>query len=122
MSKKRVLLVDDNAVVRTAVRRLFNSHSDFEVCEEAENGREAIEKAERLKPDLIVLDLSMPVMTGLDAALVLKSVLRDARLILFTGHDGPEVNRLSLAAGIHAVVSKSQAAAKLITEAQALLA
>jgi YesN/AraC family two-component response regulator len=54
---------------------LFNSHSDFEVCEEAENGREAIEKAERLKPDLIVLDLSMPVMTGLDAALVLKSVL-----------------------------------------------
>jgi chemotaxis response regulator CheB len=67
--------VDDNAVVRTAVRRLFNSHSDFEVCEEAENGREAIEKAERLKPDLIVLDLSMPVMTGLDAALVLKSVL-----------------------------------------------
>jgi two-component system response regulator NreC len=122
MAKKRVQLVDDNAVVRTAVRRLFDSHPDFEVCGEAENGREAIEKAERLKPDLIVLDLAMPVMNGLEAAPLLRRVLPDVWLILFTVHDGPEVNRFSLEAGIQAVVPKSEAAVNLIAQAQALLA
>ena len=72
MPKKRVLLVDDNAVVLSAGRRLFDSHPDFEVSGEADNGREAIEKAEHFKPDLIILDLAMPVMTGLDAAPVLR--------------------------------------------------
>jgi len=72
MPKKRVQLVDDNVVVRAAVRRLFDSHPDFEVCGEAENGREAVEKAENLKPDLIILDLAMPVMNGLEAAPLLR--------------------------------------------------
>jgi hypothetical protein len=64
MSKKRVLLVDDNATVCRAVRPLFDSHARFEVVGEAEHGLEAVEKAPILKPDLIVLDLSMPVMNG----------------------------------------------------------
>jgi chemotaxis response regulator CheB len=68
MSKKKVLLVDDSATVREAVRPLFDSHPDFEVCGEAEHGREAVEKAPSLRPDLIILDLSMPVMNGLEAA------------------------------------------------------
>jgi DNA-binding NarL/FixJ family response regulator len=117
----RVLLVDDNAVVRAAVRGLFESHPGFDVSGEAEDGRDAIEKAESLKPDLIILDLAMPVMTGLEAAPVLRKVLPHARLILFTAHDGLEVNRLSVEAGIHAVVPKSQAASKLIAQAQVLL-
>src|ERR1700730_2782799 len=108
MAKKRVLLVDDNANVRTAVRRLFNSHADLEVCGEAENGREAVEKAPRLQPDLIILDLSMPVMNGLEAAPLLIKSLPNVWLILFTAHNGPEVDRLSTAAGIHAVVPKSK--------------
>src|ERR1700730_5547640 len=121
MAKKRVQLVDDNVVVRAAVRRLFDSHPDFEVCGEAENGREAVEKAENLKPDLIILDLAMPVMTGLDAAPLLRKVVPDARIILFTVQEGREVERLARVAGIHAVVAKSQAASKLILRAQALL-
>ena len=68
MSKKKVLLVDDSATVREAVRPLFDFHPDFEVCGEAEHGREAVEKAPSLRPDLIILDLSMPVMNGLEAA------------------------------------------------------
>jgi DNA-binding NarL/FixJ family response regulator len=121
MPKKRVLLVDDSAVVRSTVRPLFDSRPDFEVCGEAENGRDAIEKAESLKPDLIILDLAMPVMTGLDAAPVLRKMLPDSRLILFTAHDGPQVDQLSRAAGIHAVVPKRQAVSRLIAQAQALL-
>jgi DNA-binding NarL/FixJ family response regulator len=122
MSKKRVLLVDDNPVVRIAVRRLFNSHPAFEVCGEAEHGREALEKARRLQPDLIVLDLSMPVMSGLEVAPLLIKILPNVWLILFTAHDGPEVSRLAPAAGIHAVVPKSQAAGILISQAAALVA
>lgn len=121
MPAKRILLVDYNRTVRFAVRRLFASRSDFTVVGEAENGREAIDKAQELKPDLIVLDLAMPVMNGLDAAPTLKKLLPDTRLILLTAHNGPEVERLSRAAGIHAIVPKSQAAAKLIEQAQALL-
>ena len=118
----RVLLVDDSAIMRSMVRRLFESQPDFEVSGEAENGQEAIEKATNLKPDLIILDLAMPVMTGLDAAPVLRKLLPATLLILFTVHEGREAAKLALAAGIHAVVPKTQAAATLITQAQALLA
>jgi len=84
MPTKRVLLVDDNAVVRSFVRQLFESQPDFEISGEAENGRDAVEKAENLKPDLIILDLIMPVMNGLDAAPLLKRLLPDTLIILFT--------------------------------------
>ena len=122
MPTKRVLLVDDNAVVRSFVRQLFESQPDFEISGEAENGRDAVEKAERLKPDLIILDLIMPVMTGLDAAPLLRQLLPDTRIILFTQQEGSEVERLARAAGIDAVVSKSQAASELVLKGQALLA
>jgi DNA-binding NarL/FixJ family response regulator len=121
MPKKRVLLVDDNPVVRSLVRQLFELEPDFEISGEAENGRDAVEKAEYLKPDLIILDLAMPVMTGLDAAPLLRKVVPDARIILFTVQEGREVERLARAAGIHAVVAKSQAASRLILRAHALL-
>jgi two-component system, NarL family, nitrate/nitrite response regulator NarL len=122
MPKKRVLVVDDNSVVRSWVRQLFELESDFEISGEAENGREAVDKAENLKPDLIILDLSMPAMTGLDAAPLLRELLPDTRIILFTVQDGSEVERLARAAGIHAVVSKNQAPSQLILQAHAVLA
>src|ERR1700731_4014673 len=122
MPKKRVLIVDDNTGVRSLLRQLFESEPDFEVSGEAENGRDAVEKAENLKPDLIILDLVMPVMTGLDAAPLLRKLLPDTRIILFTVQEGREVERLARAAGIHAVVSKTQAVSELILQAQALLA
>ena len=121
MANKRVLIVDDNRVVRSSLRRMFAACPEFYVSGEAENGQDAINKAERLKPDLIILDLAMPVMNGLDAALVLKKILPHARVILFTAHDGHQVDVLARAAGIHAVVPKSQAASTLITHARELL-
>jgi len=122
MPKKRVLVVDDNCAVRSLVRQLFELEPDFEISGEAENGRDAVEKANNLKPDLVVLDLSMPVMTGLDAAPLLRKLLPNTRIILFTVQEGTEVERLARAAGIHAVVSKNEAASKLILRAQVLLA
>ncbi len=122
MSKKKVLLVDDSAEIRRAVRPLFDSHPQFEVVGEAEHGCEAIEKAANLRPDLIILDLTMPVMNGLEAAPLLIKLLPRVWLILFTSHHLPEVERLSRAAGIHAVVPKHKAATHLIPQAEALVA
>ena len=122
MPRKRVLLVDDNAVVRSFLRKLFESQSEFEISGEAENGRDAVDKAGKFKPDLIILDLTMPVMTGLDAAPLLKQLLPDTLIILFTQHEGIEVERQAQAAGIDAVVSKTQAASGLLTKAHALFA
>ena len=72
---KNVLIVDDNPCVRTALCELFSREGDFNVCGEAENGREAIEKAQQLYPDLIVTDLSMPILNGLEEARLLRQVM-----------------------------------------------
>jgi DNA-binding NarL/FixJ family response regulator len=122
MRNKRVLLVDDNPTVRSLVRKLFELEPDFEISGEAENGREAVDQAENLKPDLIIMDFSMPVMSGLDAAVLLRKLLPNTRIILFTVHDGNEVERLASAAGIHALVLKNEAVSKLILRARAVLA
>ena len=122
MRKKRVLIVDDNLTVRSMVRQVFELEPDFEISGEAENGTEAIEKARTLRPDLVILDLSMPVMTGLDAAPRIKQLLPDVRIILFTVEESHELDRLAHAGGIHAVVSKREAASKLVPQAQTLLA
>jgi len=121
MAKAKVFLVDDNADIRRTVTRLFHVHPSFEVVGEAAHGREAVEKAPSLRPDLIVLDLSMPVMNGLDAAKLLRKILPEAWIILLTAHEFPEVEKLLRESGIHAVVPKSKASTHLIPQAQLLL-
>jgi DNA-binding NarL/FixJ family response regulator len=81
---KTILIVDDNTEVRRAICELFKLEEDFTVCGEATNGREAIAKALELHPNLIVLDLSMPVMNGLDAARELKRLMPDVPLLMYS--------------------------------------
>jgi two-component system, chemotaxis family, chemotaxis protein CheY len=99
----------------------LKEETDFEVCGEAENGKEGIEKALELRPDLIVLDLSMPVMNGLDAARVLKRLMPTVPLILYSAFgDRLAENQVRLI-GIAEVVSKSEHASVLIHKARGLL-
>ena len=121
MDGARVFLVDDNADFRKAVRRLFHVHPGFEVVGEAEHGREAVDKAPSLRPDLIVLDLSMPVMNGLEAAPLLIKLLPNVWIILLTAHEFPEMHRLLRQTGIHALVSKDKAGTHLIPQAESLI-
>jgi two-component system, response regulator YesN len=81
---KRVMIVDDNRAVRKALCEFFTAAGDFSVCGEAENGREAIEKAQRLHPDLIVTDLAMPVSNGLEEARLLKQLMPTVPVIIYT--------------------------------------
>jgi DNA-binding NarL/FixJ family response regulator len=117
---KSVLLVDDNAVIRHVLRQFFASDADFEVCGEAENGRDAIEKAQELYPDVIVLDLSMPVMNGIDAARALKRLMPTVPLIMFSEYSDVFCDDEARSAGVSALVSKSNHLSVLIDKVRRL--
>ncbi|HEV2730453.1 MAG TPA: response regulator [Terriglobales bacterium] len=118
---KAVLIVDDNAYIRKALCEIFKREVEFEVCGEAENGKEAIGKAQELLPDLIVLDLSMPVMNGLDAARVLKKLMPAVPLIMYSAFGDGFAEEQARLIGISELVSKSEHASVLIHKARGLL-
>ena len=111
---KRVLIVDDSPSVRKLVFILFTSNG-FSIFGEAENDAQAIEKARQMRPDIIVLDYSMPVMDGIRAAKSLKHLMPSVPLLLFTVHDSGVLEKEALAAGVAAIVSKEKAS-DLITK------
>jgi two-component system, chemotaxis family, protein-glutamate methylesterase/glutaminase len=119
--RRKVFIVDDSALIRHTLCRLFKREPDFDVCGTAENGREAIEAVVRLNPDLIVLDLSMPVMNGLQAAGVLKHLLPSVPIILFSMFEGGLSEKHIKQMGISEVVSKSDPVSLLLEKAHALV-
>jgi DNA-binding NarL/FixJ family response regulator len=116
-----VLVVDDNPTIRTMVCEVFTRDGDFEVCGQAENGRDAIEKSQLLQPALIVTDLSMPVMNGLEETRVLKKLMPAVPVIIYSAHLDRFVEKAALEAGASAVVSKSDSLAVLIGKAREVL-
>ena len=118
---KRILIVDDHAALRMALRHVIDSVLEFEVCGEAEDGREGIERAGELQPDLIVLDLSMPVMNGFEAARELKALLPSVPLLLYTSFVSSNVEDAALAAGVSKVASKSSPPEALVEDLRTLL-
>ena len=103
---KSVLIVDDHEAVRRELRRLFQSQPEFTVCGEAVDGADAISKAEQLSPDLVILDLAMPEMNGLEAAGALRFIVPDATLFLLTAYKNRELELAAFQSGIHGVFSK----------------
>jgi len=118
---KTVLLVDDSVPVRQRIRRLFDAAEGFEVCGEAGDGREGVQKAEQLQPDLIILDLSMPVMNGIEAARILHRILPSVPVILFSCYSGVFREDEAKSVGITALVSKDEALGALVGKARILL-
>jgi DNA-binding NarL/FixJ family response regulator len=118
---KSVLIVDDNQLVREVVRVFFGTLADWQVGGEAAGGAEAIQKARELKPDLVLLDLSMPYMNGLEAASVLKKMLPDVHIIAFTMFADAFGSRLSSAVGVDLVVPKSEGLTVLAKALQSLM-
>jgi DNA-binding NarL/FixJ family response regulator len=118
---KTVLIVDDSIFVRHALREIFNREPDFEVCGEAENGRQAIKEADHSNPDLIVLDLAMPVMNGLDAARELRRMKPTVPLIMYSGFADPTSEEQARLIGISDIVSKFEQVSVLIAKARGLV-
>lgn len=117
-----ILIVDDNPSIRYLLRVCVESKTGFAVCGEAGHGVEAIEKARELQPDLIILDLSMPVMNGAEAAVVLKRTMPQVKIILFTMHADNVGKALGAAVGIDLTLSKSDGLLKLDEHVKTLLA
>jgi CheY-like chemotaxis protein len=118
---KRILIVDDSPAIRKMLRETLGCEAGWEICGEAGNGREGIERARDLKPDLIVLDLAMPVMNGLEAARELTRLLPAVPLIMFTSYETTHLKREALAAGIRSTVLKAGSVEPLLRSIQSLL-
>jgi DNA-binding NarL/FixJ family response regulator len=116
-----VLIADDSLFIRKALCELFDREEDFDVCGEAENGSEAVEKARQLHPDLILLDLAMPVMNGFDATRVLKRVMPEVPIIMFSGYGDSSSEKEARSVGVWAFVSKSEQISVLLGKARRAL-
>jgi DNA-binding NarL/FixJ family response regulator len=110
---KTILVADDNPTIRKILCRMFELEEDYDICAEAENGQRAIELALQHRPDLIILDLSMPVMNGLEAAHELKKLMPKVPIILFTQHADLSNRIGQINMDVDRIVSKTEASSLL---------
>jgi|SRR5579863_4567466 len=120
-SQMRIFVVDDHEVVRKGVRSVLRARKNLEVCGEASNGQEAVLKALSLNPDLILMDVTMPVLDGLSATRQIKETLPQIPIIILSVHDGPEMIHAAQAAGAQGFVTKSAVAPALLKAVDAVL-
>src|SRR5665213_1124035 len=116
----RILVVDDNTQVRRALRSLVEQDKNWQVCAEAIDGGEAVDRVRELNPDLVVLDFQMPIMNGLQAAIEIAKVAPEIPILLCTAHLSEGLILEARRVGIHGAVTKSKAA-DIVKGIQALL-
>jgi DNA-binding NarL/FixJ family response regulator len=118
--KLRILVADDHEIVRRGLCALLQKHEGWEICAEATDGRDALEKAKQLKPDVVILDIGMPNLNGLDATRQLLAHDPNFKIIVLTITDSDQVIREALDAGARGFVLKSDAARDLVSAVEAL--
>jgi DNA-binding NarL/FixJ family response regulator len=118
----RILVADDFEIVRQGIKSLLRGGpSGWEICGEAGNGQEAVEKTIELKPDLVVLDISMPIMNGIEAARQIRSLAPATKIVIFSMHNSAQLVEQAKKAGAHACLPKGTAAEELRKAIAALL-
>jgi DNA-binding NarL/FixJ family response regulator len=116
----RILLVDDHQIVREKLKTILEGHIGWQVVGEASDGAEAVEKAKKLNPDVMVLDVTMPIMNGLEACRLLRRQSPELEILFVTQHDSPQMLRDALEAGARGYVVKSNAARDLLEAVDAV--
>ena len=120
MSAFRILVADDHEVVRRGLVALLHAQPDWQVCGEAAEGRDAVEKTSQLKPDVVILDIGMPNLNGLEATRQILKINPQARVLILTLHDSDHVVREVLSAGARGFLLKSDAGRDLVAAVDAL--
>jgi PAS domain S-box-containing protein len=110
----RILLVDDHDIIRRGVRSLLETYPDLKVCGEAVDGQDAVQKALELKPDVIIMDVSMPRLNGLEATREVRRLVPTVEVVILSQHDSPQVLHEALNAGARAYVMKSSIGSQLV--------
>jgi len=117
----RILIADDHEIARRGIRDLFRDERDMEICGEARDGLEAIAKAKELHPDLLILDLSMPKLGGFSVAHQLRRSDPSVKVLVYSTHSHPDVERMARSIGCQGCVHKANAARDLVRGARAIL-
>ena len=120
MAPFRILVADDHQVVRTGLRTLLESKAGWQVCAEAANGREAVEKAGELHPDVAVLDIGMPLLNGVEATRQIRKVSPQTEILILTMHDSEHMIQGVLDAGAHGYILKDDADRNLLAAVDSL--
>jgi DNA-binding NarL/FixJ family response regulator len=116
----RILLADDHEIIKRGLREFVEQHEGWEVCAEASNGREAVELAEKLCPQIVILDLAMPEMNGLEATRHIKKTLPETEVLIFTVHEREDLTPDVLKAGARGYLLKADAARHIVASVEAL--
>jgi DNA-binding NarL/FixJ family response regulator len=117
----RILVADDHEAVRKGVCTILSSRADVEICGEAENGKAAIEKALELRPELIILDITMPVLSGFEAAREIRKALPDVAILILSMHESNQLIEEAKKLGVQGYVTKTQVGATLLQAVDTLL-
>ena len=120
MTGFRILLADDHPVVMRGLRALLGAQSGWQVCGEATNGREAIEKVSQLKPDVVIMDLNMPELNGLEATRHIRKDAPQTEVLILTLHDSEQMMRQALDAGARGYVLKADAGCELLSAVESV--
>jgi DNA-binding NarL/FixJ family response regulator len=121
MSTARILLADDHEIVRQGLRIVLQDRSDWQICGEATNGREAVRKTAELEPDVVILDISMPELNGLEATRQILKEVPKTEVLILTVHDSENLIAEVLEAGARGYILKSDASKHLIEAVESLL-
>jgi DNA-binding NarL/FixJ family response regulator len=120
MKTLRILIADDHDLMRRGVKALLQSHAGWEICGEAHTGREAVAKAEELKPDVVILDISMPDLNGVDAAKRIRKASPDTEVLILSVHYSDQLIRDILEAGVRGYIVKSDSDRDLVIAVETL--